>query len=179
MAEAFAAIGAITAIGTLISDFARLNKRLNYYIKHIKHAPTEIQEVDLEVTHFSILLRAFEKSINSLKSKNIRFVEAAIDADLPIILSQHSKLVLDGADRLLRSLKPLRDDTGSSTAAKLLARLSWAMKKVEVEPLKITLISIKSSMHLFCSMLQISEMRNEIEIRRQKGDEISELLRQL
>jgi len=177
MAEIVAAFGSLSAIMSLVSEFAHLSKRLHYYTKHIKHARTEIREVDLEVSHFTILLRMFKESIGSSASIKLPFVQAALKADLPGIFLRHSEIILGDANNILGKLKPLRDDKVSSWFTQGAARLRWAIERDSVKPLKLSLISVKLSLNLFLTILQLSEKDHEVQIQVQAGRELSERLR--
>ena len=179
MAEILAGIGAFTAVTTLAGQFMKTSKRLNYYARHTTYAREEIEAADHDVSQFNITLKMFKDSIDDPSAENVAFVQAAASTNLPIILSQQSKIVLRGVDRVLESIKPLRNDVTASLFTKLRARLSWALRKDELEPLKSSLKSIQLSMILFCQFLIVKSVQHQVRVLKQQGLEVSRLQEKL
>ena len=179
MAELIAAVAGFAAITQLGGDFYRLSKRLKKYARHITHARAEIKAADLEVTRFTDILTMFDENINDPSAMNSSFIQAATKTKLPSILSQQSKLVLLDFHRVLNSIRPLRNDVTASRFTRIWARLTWARRIHELEPLKTSLTSIQVSMTLFCSMLNVIVMKHKIQVREQEGLEVLELRKKL
>lgn len=121
----------------------------------------------------------FHETVDRLESRNLPLIQAAAKDDVATKLERRSNMILDSADRMLCKLKPLRDDTASSLAGKVMARCRWAIGNDEVQPLKTNLISIKTSMQLFYSILLVSEKEGEIHARSQDGYDVSKLRAEL
>jgi hypothetical protein len=179
MAEALAVFGAFSATASLFSDFSHLSIRLNYYARHLKYAKAEIEQVDLEMAAFNFFLENFHETVNRPEARNTPLMQAAIKADLDTKLTRHSGLILDSADRMLYKLKPLRDDKDSSFWRRSIPRLRWTTEKDDVQTLQTSLISVKTSMQLFVSMLNINEKKSEINSRIQNGHDVTKLQAEL
>lgn len=179
MAEALAAISAFSAVASLVSEFAQLGIRLNYYARHLKHAQREIEEIDLEVSTFNVILKIFNETVNRPEARNMPLMQEAIKAGLATKLKRHSEMVLSSADTMLCKLKPLRDDKGSSFWGRGIARFIWIVEKDEVQPLKTTLNSIKLSMQLFYTNVLISDILGKINAQGPNGYDVSRLRAEL
>ena len=171
MAELIAAVAGFAAITQLGGDFYRLSKRLKKYARHITHARAEIKAADLEVTRFTDILTMFDENINDPSAMNSSFIQAATITKLPSILSQQSKLVLLDFHRVLNSIRPLRNDVTASRFTRIWARLTWARRIHELEPLKTSLVSFQVSMAFFCCMLNLRLIEHEIQVQKQEGFE--------
>lgn len=171
MAEIIAGVAGFVAITQLGGQFYTLSNRLNRYARHITHAQAEIKDVDLQVSAFTLILRMFGKHIDDALAKNLPFFQAAVNTQLPSILSQQSKTVLRGFNRVLKTMRPLRDDITASRLTKLRARVRWALRNDELEPLKTSLVSIQVSMAFFCCMLNLRLIEHEIQVQKQEGFE--------
>ena len=164
------AIGALASALQIATELSKLARRLNRYVHTMKYAKIEIESVSSEVAIFARLLSFFDDVVCKIKGTSVGRTIKQKDLDSKIL--EQSKAALAGVKDLLKNLRPLRNQSASSSWLRLLARFRWSRRKGAVMLLQTQLNTVKHNMLLFISVTSLAQLLEQIKHEKQISPEI-------
>jgi hypothetical protein len=178
MAMGLEVIGGLSGLLTVIGSFADLSGRFRRSIKSLSHAQEDVREVEDETTTFTVMLEMFHDTMQKLAKKDNPLVRKAAKVHLVEKICRRSEIILGMTKKLLVKVEPLRTDKNRSFILRTMAKWKWLMDKDDVQPLFRALNSAKLNLILFIKLLDLNEVREEIERLKAANKKVSSELKQ-
>jgi hypothetical protein len=174
--EAIAAIGVLSAVFSMSTEFWKLGGRLLKLAKTIHHARKEVQDISREVLNFSKVLRILYETLES--AQNVEIIgRASAKKQLVDELVDQSRPLLKDFRRLRKKLKPLTRDQSSNAFRRMIARFQWSRNKSGMMYLRRSLDSHKSTLSLLIVTIILGERVAECKRYEERGENIPEQLK--
>ncbi|KAK4935154.1 hypothetical protein LTR10_023745 [Elasticomyces elasticus] len=178
-----AAIGTVSAILSIASEFEHLCKRLRRFIKSFKHAPAELKMVHNEADVFWQLLEKFHEFVEEDDAAQDGFSANIQNIKISERIAQASRFSLQRLRDMLVKFEPLRSRNDRSLRARLqkwLALWQWSGWKEEWALIQLSLNSTKHNAQLLLTMVSFEAIFRKIRTLELENTAIPEkLMRQL
>lgn len=156
------ALGAVSTLLTIVTEFSRMYKELRKLAKTLKHARDNIKSMANEVQIFADLMLLFHGTITDVRLGDEGLSGKIQTSKLVAMISRSGNEALEKIEDILETVKPLRGNTTSSLLAQCIARWKWYNRKDEWMPIQVSLNSIKESANLLISMVRLQDLVHQI-----------------
>ena len=153
MAEALAAIGAFSAIVTVISEFRKVRKRVKQCARSLKYAKEEFEDISKDIKDFIQQMRLFK--VVGTQSEELGSCITIKASKIGESIASRGRSSIERIDVLLESVQNLRSDADASQVKYLIARWKWHTQKEELAPVLRYLDSVKLSAMFLIEIIQL------------------------
>ncbi|KAK6382182.1 hypothetical protein LTS17_004069 [Exophiala oligosperma] len=155
------AVGAATAILTIAIEFQHICKKLNRFIKNVKHAHNDVEVIAHEAETFFLLLQRFGKTMRTADSPEGGFLMDMGSNHISEKIVQASQVIGKKIRNLLKKSEPLRlDKPEYSQIKRWLTLLKWSSWKEEWSQIHLFLVSTKLDAELLISIIGLEALIN-------------------
>jgi len=146
-----AELGAIASIIGIIGAGAKVSISLYDFASSVGQAGTEVRIIATEISLFCSVLGQLKNTLS--KAKACRYSISAIDTAQEIL--DRCRALFDEIDGIVSALKKPKPDGSGETSTDFVARVKWTFRKSKVKFLRSSLESLKITLHLMLTTLEI------------------------